>query len=65
MTDKDIQEAIDNCFWRKDVCGAYVCSGDLVPCGKHIYDGKCPTLIELYAKEATNYDKERTNPSKY
>lgn len=51
MTDKDIQEAIDKCFWRKDVGGVYVCSGDVVPCEKHIYDGKCPTLIELYAKE--------------
>lgn len=51
MTDKDIQEAIENCFWRKNIGGVYVCSGDIVPCEKHIYDGKCPTLIELYAKE--------------
>ena len=48
MTDKDIQEAIENCFWRTDIGGVYVCSGDVVPCNKHIYDGKCPTLIELY-----------------
>lgn len=51
MTDKDIQEAIDKCFWRKDIDGVWICSGELVPCKKHIYDGKCPTLIELYAKE--------------
>lgn len=51
MTDKDIQEAIDNCIWRRDILGAWVCGADIVPCEKHIYDGKCPTLIELYAKE--------------
>ena len=51
MTDKDIQEAIKNCFWREVINGVYVCTGDIVPCEKHIYDGKCPTLIELYAKE--------------
>ena len=51
MTYKDIQEAIDNCIWRKNVGGEWVCGGDIVPCEKHIYDGKCPTLIELYAKE--------------
>ena len=51
MIDKDIQEAIDKCFWRKDVGGVWLCSGDVVPCEKHIYDGKCPTLIELYEKE--------------
>lgn len=51
MTDKDIYEAIDNCIWRRDIGGVWVCGGDIVPCEKHIYDGKCPTLIELYAKE--------------
>lgn len=51
MTDKDIQEAINDCIWRMNVCGVWVCEGDVVPCEKHIHDGKCPTLIELYAKE--------------
>lgn len=51
MTDKDIQEAIKNCFWREVINGVYVCTGDIVPCEKHIYDGKCSTLIELFANE--------------
>ena len=51
MTDKDIQEAIDNCIWRRDVSGIWICAGDVVPCEKHIHDGRCHTLIELFAKE--------------
>lgn len=56
MTDKDIQEAINNCFWRKNLEGIYVCSGDMVPCEKHIDDGKCDTLIKLFAQERDNHD---------
>ena len=57
MTDKDIQEAIENCFWRKDIGGGiYVCKGDLVPCEKHIYDGKCDTLINLFRQKGDNHD---------
>ena len=51
ITDKDVQEAIETCLWRKDIGGVWICSGDLVPCKKHIYDGKCPTLIEFFSKE--------------
>ena len=51
MTDKDIQEAIDKCFWRQNINGVWVCGGDIVPCEKHIYDGRCPTPIELFAKK--------------
>lgn len=57
MNSKDMLEEIElnlvvkKCFWRKDIGGEWVCSGDLVPCLKHIYDGKCPTLIEFFSKE--------------
>ena len=56
MTDKEIKEAVENCFWRKKVAGIYVCSGDVVPCEKNIDDGKCDTLIKLFAKERDNND---------
>ena len=51
ITDKDIREAVETCIWRKDCCGVYVCAGDIVPCEKHIDDGRCDTLIKLFAKE--------------
>lgn len=56
MTDKDIQEAIENCFWRVKVAGIYVCRGDIVPCEKHIDDGKCETLIKLFTQQGDNHD---------
>ena len=51
LTDKDIQDAVENCFWRKDVQGVWVCSGDIVPCLKHTDDGRCIMLQELFAEE--------------
>lgn len=51
LTDNDIKEAIEKCIWRRDVCGTWVCAGDIVPCLKHINDGKCDTLIRLFATE--------------
>ena len=51
LTDKDIQSAIENCKWRKDLHGTWICAGDIVPCLKHIDDGRCDTLIRLFAKE--------------
>lgn len=51
LTDKDIQDAVENCFWRKDVQVVWVCSGDIVPCLKHIDDGGCIMLQELFAEE--------------
>ena len=51
LTDEMINEAVKNCFWRKDVGGVWICTGDIVPCLKHIDEGKCDTLIRLFAKE--------------
>lgn len=51
LTDKDIHDAIENCEWRKDVGGTWICRGDIVPCLKHIDDGRCDMLIRLFATE--------------
>lgn len=60
LTDKDIQEAVENCEWRKDIHGTWVCGGNIVPCLKHIDDGRCDTLIKLFAKErASDESKNR------
>ena len=54
LTDKDIQSAIETCIWRKDVGGVWVCTGDIVPCLKHIDDGKCDTLMRLFEQEGAD-----------
>lgn len=51
LTDEDIKTAVENCHWRRDVCGIWVCGGDIVPCLKHIDDGRCDTLKRLFEKE--------------
>ena len=52
LTDKDIQDAIENCEWRRNVCNVWVCGGDIVPCYKHIDDGRCDTLKKLFAERS-------------
>ena len=51
LTDKDIQDAIEKCKWRRNFGDIWICGGDLVPCIKHINDGRCDTLMKLFAKE--------------
>lgn len=51
MSDEDIQNAIENCGWRMNMGGTWICKGDIVPCLKHIDDGRCDTLRKLFAKE--------------
>ena len=48
ITQEDIDKAIKECYWRKDVGGASVCSGALAPCSRVIKKGQCDTLIRLY-----------------
>lgn len=48
LTDNDIKSAIETCQWRQDVGGTWICGGDIVPCLKHIDDGKCDTLKKLF-----------------
>ena len=52
LTDKDIQDAIKNCEWRKELHDIWICTGDIVPCLKHIDDGGCDTLKKLFAERS-------------
>lgn len=45
---EDIDKAIKECYWRKDIGGVSVCSGMLAPCSRTIEKGQCDTLISLY-----------------
>ena len=58
MTDKDIQDAIENCHWKTDNrqlnLAKGVCIALCIPCAKGVAAGQCPTLIELFAKERKN-----------
>lgn len=47
-TGDPIEDAIKKCKWRLEFDGAWICRGDLVPCLKHIEDGRCDTLIKLF-----------------
>ena len=48
ITQEDIDKAIKECYWRKDVGGVSVCGGMLAPCQRTIEKGQCDTLINLY-----------------
>ena len=56
MTDPmdEIREQINNCQWRKDICGVPVCTGYVAPCEKIIDEGKCDTLKEYFKQEGGN-----------
>ena len=51
ITEKQIDEAIEKCYWRKEIEGASICTGNVLPCTKAIEKGLCEALINLYAKE--------------
>lgn len=48
VTDEEIDQAIYNCKWKKDIGGEDICSAYCIPCVKAIEDGKCDALINLY-----------------
>lgn len=50
VTQEQIDEAIKNCYWRKDLGGVDVCRGELTPCTRVIEKGNCDTLKELFAE---------------
>lgn len=50
ITQKQIDDAINNCEWKKDCHGITVCGGELGACERIIESGKCPILKELFAK---------------
>lgn len=48
ITQKQIDIAIKNCVWRRDVTGIPVCTGSVLPCQAVIEKGQCDTLIRLF-----------------
>ena len=48
---EDIDNAIKECYWRKDVGGVSVCGGMLTPCVRIIESGKCDTLIDFFSRK--------------
>ena len=57
---EDIDTAIKECFWRKDVGGVSICSGMLAPCSRVIEKCQCDTLINLY-REREDGEHETTD----
>lgn len=55
--EEKVKEAIQDCYWRKNIHGVSVCAAVLCPCIKVIEDGKCSTLIELFKNEQDNKPK--------
>lgn len=52
MTEKEINDAINNCVWRNDsIPDVPICSGEVLPCSKTIDNGKCPILISLFKEQ--------------
>lgn len=56
------ERAVKNCYWRKDLCGIEICTGNCRPCIRVIKDGKCQTLRELCKKERENNGAAQTQP---
>ena len=50
ITQKEIDDTINNCEWKMNCNGVDVCGGELGACGRIIESGKCPILKELFAK---------------
>lgn len=57
VTQEQIDEAIKNCFWRKDAGGVDVCRGEVAPCMRIIEKGKCDTLKKLFAESEESEDE--------
>lgn len=47
-TQKEIDEAIENCHWRITVQNTSVCGGNVLPCRAAIDKGLCEALIALF-----------------
>lgn len=50
ITQEQIDDAINNCEWKRDCHGVTVCGGELGACVRIIESGKCPILKELFTK---------------
>ena len=51
VTQEQIDKAIKECYWRKEVSGVDICGGMLAPCKRIIEKGQCDTLIKLFRGE--------------
>ena len=51
ITQEQINAAIDSCKWKRNVTGIDVCAGGIAPCEILIEEGRCDTLIKLFAEE--------------
>lgn len=63
MSEKEINDAINNCKWRNEsIPDVPICSGEVLPCSKTIDSGKCPTLKKLFRKDTQDVllNSERT-----
>lgn len=47
ITQADIDKAIQECYWRKEVADVSICAGHCVPCVKAIVSGKCEAVRKL------------------
>ena len=50
-TEQDIQAAVENCYWRKEVHGVAICTGMCAPCVVVMESGNCDTMKDLFAGE--------------
>lgn len=52
ITQADIENAISECYWRKEVAKVSVCAVNCIPCEIVINSGKCDALRELVNEAA-------------
>ena len=51
MTDKEFQESIKKCHWRKNVYDVDICTGNVLPCARTIEKGDCEIIQKFAEKE--------------
>lgn len=52
ITQADVNKAIKECYWRKEVASVSICAANCIPCVKVIDSGKCEALRKLVNKAA-------------
>ena len=58
ITQADIENAISECYWRKEVAKVSFCAANCIPCVKVINSGECEALRELVNKVAEQEGKK-------
>lgn len=56
--DKDIQNAFDECYFRKEFEGADVCRDMCMPCERTIESGQCTMLKNYFSKRKGGAENE-------